>query len=459
MTNFTYSPRTRLHTSHNRNIRTSAIIKILPLLIIMAYLFSTFFLFMIWPINWPIYDSSSWIILSAYIISCFIIIIIGFQFGSKSQFAHTHTQFPWYRTIIFGAIFAIIILFPSSILYTGRWPWQFLQVIQFQNEAYKALQYQLIETAGQRGPLAAIRALLSPLTFAVIPLGIIHWRTLPKIGKGFVIATAFASIIFSTLRGTDRELADLFIISGSATLVAIGRGGASQGLSALKRYWKPALAIILFLYVAATVFTERKGARLGGYEQRISVCANDSNICTDIDAPLINWMPLSQRFGVSFFILSTCSGYYGLQLAMEKPFHSTYGLGHSPAIMSLYTLFTEDKQLSTRTYTYRNSIEGWVEENYWSSLITWLANDVGFIGALFVLAWLGWLWGKTWYSATVGGSDPAAVLFCLVMVMLFYLPANNQVFASYDGYVTFFVWMIIWIRQISTSLRNKKIDV
>jgi hypothetical protein len=30
------------------------------------------------------------------------------------------------------------------------------------------------------------------------------------------------------------------------------------------------------------------------------------------------------------------------------------------------------------------------------------------------------------------------------MLMLFYLPANNQVFMTLDGYTTFFGWLTVW---------------
>jgi hypothetical protein len=41
--------------------------------------------------------------------------------------------------------------------------------------------------------------------------------------------------------------------------------------------------------------------------------------------------------------------------------------------------------------------------------------------------------------------DPAAVLCTLAATMIFYLPANNQVLASYDGYTVFAVWLAIWL--------------
>ncbi len=77
--------------------------------------------------------------------------------------------------------------------------------------------------------------------------------------------------------------------------------------------------------------------------------------------------------------------------------------------------------------------------------MTWIANDVGFPGAVLVLGALGFLWGKWWREAAAGMSDPAAVLFVLATTMMVYLPANNQVLGSYDGYLELAVWVVIWL--------------
>ncbi|MDB5706581.1 MAG: hypothetical protein JWN66_3697, partial [Sphingomonas bacterium] len=273
------------------------------------------------------------------------------------------------------------------------------------------------------------------------------WRSLGWLYRGLVGVAVVCSLIFSIMRGTDKEIADLFIVGGTTMLVLLGRSSAfgQQGFAILKRYWKPALLAIVFIYIAAGVFTSRKDERLGGYDKKLSVCANDSHICADLDNQLISWMPLRQRFGATFFILSTCSGYYGLNLALEKPFESTLGVGHSPSAMSVYKLLSGDQALEKRSFTYRNRFDGWSDEYYWSTLITWIANDVGFPGAVLVLALLGYLWGRWWREATAGVSDPAAILFVLSTMIMVYLPANNQVLASYDGYPILAVWTAIWL--------------
>ena len=69
------------------------------------------------------------------------------------------------------------------------------------------------------------------------------------------------------------------------------------------------------------------------------------------------------------------------------------------------------------------------------------------------------MWGKWWREAAAGMSDPAAVLFALSTTMIFYLPANNQVFASYEGYGIFLVWFSIWLWHRSRRSLSAAIPV
>lgn len=430
-------------------------LRILPLLLVLSYLSTLLALFLVWPINWQIYYASSWALLTGYIIACYALIAVGYMFATQPA-THVAHPFPYRSAVIIGgAIIAAILLTPLSYVYTGRYPWQVLEAAQQQGDAYRALQEQLQQTAGQRSVIAFIRATLAPITFAVVPLGIIHWGRISWIARGAVGLSVLITIVFSLLRGTDREFADLLIVSFGALMVALGR---SQGENAnwlfvlVRRYWGIVVVGVFFLTFAASLFTERKSERLGGFDNRTTVCANVSRICADVDAPAIAWMPVDQRFATSLFILSSASGFYGLELAMEKDFQSTYGIGHSPASLAIYELITGDDQLKRRTFTYRNSFDGWSDENYWSTLMTWIANDVGFTGTLVVILFIGWATGRAWRAATLSESDPASIIFCALMITLFYLSANNQLLGGYDGYFVVTVWTVLWLREKRTSV-------
>ncbi|HEU4962025.1 MAG TPA: hypothetical protein VFT56_16675 [Sphingomonas sp.] len=420
----------------------------LPLKIVFGYVVTTFALFVVWPIDWPIYSTAEWARLVGYVALCFIAIGGGALAGSTGETRVTAPLPLMTLLLVAGAAVSAALLEPSSYAYTGRTLREIGAALSDQGAAYRRLQAQLFATTGQRDMLVVIRALLSPLTYAVLPLGVIRWRTIGWIGRLAVVVAVVCSICFSIMRGTDKEIADLFIIGIAAAFVSYGRHRALglRGFDLVRRYWKQALIALVFLYFAQGMFTTRKDERLGGgYASRTAVCANDSHICANLDNPLISWLPERQSFGLTFFILSTCSGYYGLDLALEKPFESTYGVGHSPAAMSAYETLTGDPSLHLHSFTYRNGDDGWSEDYYWSTLMTWIANDVGFPGTVAVLVLIGLMWGKWWREAAAGMSDPAAVLFTIATMAMVYLPANNQVLGSYDGYVTLTAWIVIWL--------------
>lgn len=417
-----------------------------PLFTVMGYVVLTFVLFLAWPVNWPIFGASDWLILILYVLLCFFALSAAAIVSSAGP-TQLAAPLPALRALLVaGATAAAVLLVPSCLAYTGRGPWEVLDALQHQGDAYRRLQMQLYFGEGQRAFVVSLRFIAGPLMYAVLPLGIVHWRRIGWSGRAALAVTAACSIVFSIMRGTDKEIADLFVVGFAALLVSLGRAKTLAGKRArvARRYWIPALIGLAFLFLAQGLFTERKDQRLGGFEKKELVCANNSRICADLDSPVIAWLPLRERFGLSVFILSTSSGYFGLHLALQKPFESSLGVGHSPAALSVYEALTGDEGPHKRTYTYRNGNDEWPEDSYWSTLITWIANDVGFTGAVAVLALLGFAWGLWWREAAAGMSDPAAVLFVQATTMVFYLPANDQVFAAYEGYSIFFAWLAVW---------------
>jgi len=419
----------------------------IPLWLVFSYVVGTFALFLAWPVNWPIYYAADWARLIFYVGLCLAVLWAATLAGSAGPTRVT-APLPWLAILLpAGALVAALLLIPSSYAYADRAPWDVLDALADQGAAYRRFQQQVAATTGQRNVIVALRALTAPMVYAILPLGIIHWQRIGWIGRASVGVAVTAAIVFSILRGTDKEIADLFVVGTAAAFVSFGRaramGESAGGL--VGRYWKPVLIALVFLMIAQGLFTDRKEGRLGSFASRTSLCVNDSRICADLDNPAIAWLPQRQRASVTVFILSTCSGYYGLELAMEKPFEPAWGVGHSPAALSAYEAATDDRDPHFSTYTWRNGADHWPEENYWSTLITWIANDVGFVGAVPVLALIGFFWGLWWREASAGMSDAAAVLFALATTTVFYLPANNQVLASYDGYTTFAAWIAIWL--------------
>lgn len=427
--------------------------RLVPLGIMLSFYVLAFSLFLIWPINWPIYGPGAWLRLTSYVALCLAALAFAFVAATRrTEVVREPFRFGP-AVILAGTLLAVVLLVPSSKVYADRYPWQILEALENQGETYFQFQQALVFTEGRRALIAFVRAVASPLTFAVVPLGIILWTRLSLPLRVSVLLAAGTSIIFSIMRGTDKEFGDLFVVIISAFLINAVRSG--QGLTfgrLIGRQWKKIVFLLVFFAIAASLFVNRKSERTGGYETLQSVCAVSSNICADTNYDGIAWLPEAARFGVSTFVIYVSQGFYGLNLSLEKDFKPAWGLGHSRAFMSVYEQFTGDYKMETRTYTYRNGIQGWNGDNFWVTIMPWLANDVGFPGAVVVLAGLGYAWGRSWRAATLGRSDPAAVVFCQLMVVMLYFTANNQVFAAFDGYFVLGTWTVLWLGQRKIGL-------
>lgn len=331
-------------------------------------------------------------------------------------------------------------------------PWEFLAAIEDQRSAYSSLANQLAATEGQRGPIILLRAIAMPFVWAVIPLGVIYWSRLGWIYRGLLVSTVLCSLIFSALRGTDREIADLLIISGSAYAVAAGRKrlevvrgtrpAPARGTGFLARRWRVAVVAVLALTVSGSVFVERKEDRMATVK---AFCFLNSGACADYNHPLVVQMNESGRFATSMSVAYITNGYYGLSLALEKPFQTTWGIGHSPALVRIYGVLGGEETIVARTFNYRNIDDGWPQEYYWSTMITSIANDVSFPGAVIVLGMFAWLWGRSWVDAVFARNDSAAIVFCISAFSVMYFPANLQILQTLEGYSTVVFWLVAWI--------------
>jgi hypothetical protein len=338
----------------------------------------------------------------------------------------------------------IALQIPLTLTYTGKYPWDVFSAILDQRMVYEDMLEQLVSTQGERFYVPLVRAVVMPLFFAGVGYGLLNFRSLSRFKKVLLLVGLLCPIDLSLLRGTDKEIADLIIIVCGFLLVAYCRRvvGARQG-QLFVSFNVRRLATIAFVVVLLFFFffSYRKFERLGG---AIDFCVMDGLICADYSGPVLSLLPDFIAFGYAMISAYLTIGYYGLSLALELPFESAYGLGHSSALLSLYERISGSTALFDSTYIARISESGWDHRYYWSSLYTWLANDVHFIGALVIVGFFARWFRQAWLDAVYARDDLAAVVFVLLCIAFLYLPANNQLAQTFDLYFafigTFFAW-------------------
>jgi uncharacterized membrane protein YjdF len=412
----------------------------------LIYLAISYLLFILSPMDWKVPNID---ILSMYVFSIFLVITIFFLFGANRNVVSSE-RLKFKRYIWVGGLFALSLITPATLLYSGKYPWQFVELWADQQQAYTIYQERLAQsTTAQRAPLALSRVLAHPFVFSVVPLCILNWRSLRLVHKSILAATIICAVIVSLSRGTDRETADIVIFLLACLLIAQARnrvfrdGSGSERRFARRKMVSLSVLLGVLAIIVFYVFVERKLARYSG--DATALCAGSSaDICISSQSPLWEVLGAWGTFAVAITSSYMSQGFYGLSLAMGLDFQSTFGTGISPLMARLYEALSGNTEMYMRSYTFRLRELGWSDENAWSTLMIWFANDLGFVGALLPLGFLSYIFGASWRDAVMARDDSAAIVFVMLFLMFIYLPANNQIGQSPDLSYTFVFWFALW---------------
>lgn len=414
----------------------------MPLWLAVGYIALTYILFLIAPFNWPLTNG-----LKLFLVVALSLVALAAGYGlGLGRGPVAAKPLPVRLIAIIGGISAFAILFPSAQAYAGRWPWELLDALSDQKAAYQGLGEQLRETAGQRAYIAAARAIAAPLAFAATVLGILNWKRIGVLGKVGVAFAVGSSLTFSILRGTNKEVVDSTIIILSALAIVRARQRAAQP-SHLRAQIDPfkrlaalvGIGVVLALVVA--IFLARISGRLGFSE---TFCIGLSGICSDFNSGIYYYLPLDISRSLAMITSYQGQGYFGLSLALEEPFSSGFGLAHSPALSSLYIQFGGDESFIRDTYPYRLLYKAWDPEVQWTSMLTWIAADIGFPGAIATVGVLGFALSRSWKSAVAGSNDIAAGLFIIAVLTCFYFSANFQTTITFDSYFVLVAFVVAY---------------
>lgn len=416
-------------------------IRYLPLMLGMAYLSLTILLFFTGPFDWPVTNEG---VLLFFLIVCLLAIALGFTLG-VIKVGRGKALSSWRFFYRIGALFSIVLVFPATWVYTGKWPWEVLSVLGDQGQAYREMLAALeANESGIRSYVAIVRAIFAPFVYCVVPFAILKWKELSRFDVLLLLGHITAVLIFSFMRGTDRETGDLLIFSMGAALIAVCRLAVERGGFPFKlsRFFVLSIALVMMLLAAVYLFVERKESRMGGSD---SFCVAEGVVCS-VRTPSQSALDAKSDFAMEMLTAYVAQGYYGLSLALKDDFTSTFGVGHSAFLMSAFTKILDDSAYE-RSYLFKVSIAGWSDKYQWSTIFPWLASDVGFPGVPVLIVIMGFLWGSSWKSAVLWKSDSGALVFLFLSLAVLYMPANNQLAQTLDSYFAFWVWLLLWLSQ------------
>jgi len=422
---------------------------IAPLLFFQCYL--TFSLLLFFEGPWP-WDVDQPHLLAGYLLAAQAIIAVGYWMSWKgvrtSIVAGAEREQEIERTIGVlrrALIVTLILLIPTSLSRTGSLIPNLLEGLRDTGGVYNRNLARL-EEGNAYQIVEYIRIVLSPYLIGLYPLTVVLWGRLS--GK-FRLACCLA-IVFNLAMyiatGTNKGFAD-FVVT-LPWLVYLGVKAGTLRFRVPRSVMVPAFIVLFIAFLE--FFAMGQAQREGGVGE-LGVLNTGAGL---LYANQLH--PVSQMFGdsgrIAFESISRYlgQGYYALSMAFNVDHTSTLGFGNS-----MFLARNADALFGTTHFTL-GSLPGQLEEQtgwsmlaLWHSIYPWLASDFGFAGALLVLGGFAYLFGLSWGRSLTTGGAPWMLMAFMMVILFFYIPANNQIFQTAETCMAFFIigFQLLWRRK------------
>lgn len=398
-----------------------------PLRISLLFLIFTELLFWVGPIR---YNISNNLVLMLYLAVVNIALYYGYSSGVRS---FKYSKYQLRRSVV--GILLVVGLFAVYRNLVNTWANHGLGVsittlvnsIFNPGEAYHSENSSLTYYGGFFD-----MTFLGIFRTIAIPLGICKWKSLNKSLRLVVILTIFLQVATFLGVGVRKGLFDLMLY-----LFFIYIAKKSEVITDKKKYRKvKSISIILvavFLFYFVFSIVSRSGESL-----QYMVYQGGADIREFYTTHFPNWLTYSIQMISSYL----CQGYYALAEGLAIGIKKIAMFGDS--WVSIYysnKFFGYDPT----PLTYMADLEaiGIDMRINWHTMYLWLANQYTFIGVPIVIYFVGYLFAVSWNDSIVGKNDLSFLTLSFIVIMVFYMFANNQVLS--DNAVSFWFWVILYL--------------
>ena len=404
-----------------------------PILLIVGFSLFTLLLFYVGPLDW---NAPNQLEVAMVVVFSQCALLFGYFFNGDKSFKHPVVRINTSKLIWYGSILNVLTLPVAIYVYTGGSITNVSFGLSSQGDVHRQFYEHVtsFQGGGLRSVVAIWRALIAPVVVCSIILGIKYWPQIKTRYRFLVGATIFSQILFSFARGTDKELADLLTYFVAVSLLAMR-------YSMLKNILKYGLIAMVCLAML-NVFIERRESR---YYGEIPSCFSVYRVCADVNnSTFAKVTGASNYLGLAAATNYMTQGYNGLALAIDLPHEWTFGLGHAPAVSRTLDAIL-GTSVSENTYSSRLDAKGWDRRFSWSSLYTWLANDLTFFLVPGFFFALGVFFSRAYNEATGRRCDVSTIIYCYLFLGMIYGSTNNQLGVSMDMAFGFYFWLFWWL--------------
>lgn len=444
----------------------------LPIKYAVTFSAITFLLYLIGPYRYP--DINRGLVVT-FIVVTNVFMYLGFSIGTKyvltfgkrrrnystpkdGYYNHTFLGYSASQIINFLFWIALIDCVPKFIIYSGAYNMSLSEVwsnvLKFFSSAQDiyAARQSLSSVTGIWRYINYFIVLTGPLYWAYTPLALLYWKQLTcfkKIGS-FVIW--FFYLLQYLVTGTNVGFFDFFLTVLVVSLVKTRIGNQNKVLVEKKK--SPLLLIVVVGTILFFVFDTIMGSRIGDqYLKGGSLGLYKYTFNTD--SLIWKIVPESLKAMISYLTRYLANAYNAIAYAIDLPFQSTFGLGHSWFVLDNLSTGLS-KGLWARTYNMQiEELYGFGHYANWHTAYIWFANDVSFVGVPILFFFLYYYFGRAW-KRFLQEKD----LFCFLRFMIFvkmsyFISANNQIFQNSDTLFAFWGLVIITLAGGRLSMERR----
>jgi hypothetical protein len=336
------------------------------------------------------------------------------------------------------AIYGVALL----VAYGATGPLAVIDAIRHPGSAYLAKfeVYDLQNATGQSNGTIQLMTLLAVLYTPLIPFLTLYWTNLSRRLRMISVASAGVYASFFLFIGTLKGLGDLLVFLLASYLIrTVWPGKTSSARS--RRRLIALTAIGLTVFVSYMAFNQSQRLQETGIQNRFQPNPVIASVAGENFAR-----------GMAVVAFYPTHGYVGLAYNLGTPFEWSGGLGASRALNSYWMQYVGGEGASKTAYPVRTEVRtGWPADAYWSTIYPWLASDLTFPGTVLFMGFLGWFLAKFWYEAAYKRSLLAVLLFCQLILLIAYVPANNQIGTSRTSLIAFICLAAVYVLNRVTS--------
>lgn len=425
---------------------------VFPLVFFQAYLTLTVALFFWGPWPWDVDQPG---LLFIYLMAAQITIALGYLAAGPQVAAQRISVSTKKRNLELGVLFwrratmiTLIIFIPTSLSRTGSFFPDIFSGIKDAGAAYNE-NFERLEGGNQYVIIEYLRILISPWLVAVFPLTIVYWRQLKQNYRILGVTAILSTLSLYIATGTNKGIADLVITTPALIYLGVGAGILWFRVSK----WALLAGFILMFFGFLQFFGAGQAQREGGVGELGVINTGLSLIQADGAHTLSSMLSDNQRIVFESLTRYLVQGYYALSMSFQLETHSTLGFGHSMFLARNADAITGSLAFSLGSVPGQlEQATGWGMFALWHSIYPWLASDFGFIGALFVVGGFAYLLGLSWGKSLMTAKPLWIVMAYLMLIIFFYIPANNQVFQNGETCIAFYavlLSLINWRRIIA----------